>query len=315
MGEISAYEGFCTAEECKKDGCTDLEQHKRKRRFGDRNDGRLLRTLDPMMKLMPYVMPARNDATNMFRGQADAENIDRYVQEKRRNGMPNFTQMHVILAAYVRLVSQRPGLNRFVSGQKIYARNNLEVMLCIKKEMKLNMPESVVSMIYPPDATADQVYAITEALIADAKKETVSFDKLLKTLDYIPGFVKRFVFWMIRVLDYFGWLPKQLKHLSPFHGSMFITSMASLGLPPIYHHIYNFGNVPVFIAFGVPEKKRTLKLDGTIESRKVLNYTMVMDERICDGHYYASAFRLFNGILRNPWQLDEAPKTIIEDVD
>ena len=266
------------------------------------------------MKLMPYIMPTRNDACNMFRGQADAENLDKYVQEKRQNGMSNFTQMHVLLAAYTRLISQRPGLNRFVSGQKIYARHNLEAMLCIKKELKLNTPESVITMDFPLDATADQVYAIVEDLIAKAKNETTSFDKLVKVLDYIPGSVKGLAISLLRALDYFGWLPRWLKKLSPFHGSLFITSMASLGLPPIYHHIYNFGNVPVFIAFGVPEKKRTLKLDGTIESRKVLNYTLVMDERICDGHYYASAFRLFNGILRNPWQLDEAPKEIIEDV-
>ncbi len=268
-----------------------------------------------MMKLMPYIMPTRNDASNMFRGQADADNIDKYVQEKRAGGMPNFTMMHVILAAYVRLVSQRPGLNRFVSGQKIYARNNLEVMLCIKKEMKLNTPESVVSMVYPPDATAEQVYRITEELIDAAKNETTNFDKLLKCLDFIPGFLKRFVFWLIRVVDYCGGLPQWLTHLSPFHGSMFITSMASLGLPPIYHHIYNFGNVPIFIAFGVPEKKRSVKVDGSYESKKVLNYTLVMDERICDGYYFSSAFRLFNGILRNPWQLDEAPKEIVEDLD
>ena len=89
------YEGFFRiAGKCKKDGCTDLNKQKRKWRFGDRRDGRLMRTLDPMMKLMPYVMPTRNDACNMFRGQADAENIDKYVQEKRQNGMPGFTQMH-----------------------------------------------------------------------------------------------------------------------------------------------------------------------------------------------------------------------------
>lgn len=297
-----------------REGWVTLEK-KRKWRFGDRNDGRLVRSLDPVMKLMPYIMPTRNDACNWFRGQADAENLDKYVQEKRQNGMPNFTQMHVLLAAYTRLVSQRPGLNRFVSGQKIYARNTFEARLCIKKELTLNSPESVINMEFPLDATAEQVYKITEELIAKAKNQTTNFDKLVKVLDYIPGFVKGLAIGLLRAMDYLGWLPRWIKKLSPFHGSLFITSMASLGLPPIYHHIYNFGNVPVFIAFGVPEKKRTLKLDGTIESRKVLNYTLVMDERICDGHYYASAFRVFNGLLRNPWQLDEPPKEIVEDVD
>ena len=292
-----------------------MEKQRRKRRFGDRNDGRLLRSLSPMMKIMPYIMPQRCDACNSFRGIADMDKIDQYVHEKRAQGMTNFTVMHVLLAAYARLVSQRPGLNRFVSGQKIYARDHLEAMLCIKKEMKLNSPDSVISMIFPLDATAAQVYEIAEGLIAEAKKETTNFDDLARILDYIPGLLKKFAFWMLRVLDYFGLLPVKLKHLSPFHGSLFITSMASLGLPPIYHHIYNFGNVPMFVAFGITEIKHSMKADGSVETKKIMNYTLVMDERICDGYYYASALRLFKGILRNPWQLDEAPKEIVEDVD
>ena len=292
-----------------------MEKQKRKRRFGDRNDGRLLRSLSPMMKIMPYIMPQRCDACNSFRGIADMDKIDQYVHEKRAQGMTNFTVMHVLLAAYARLVSQRPGLNRFVSGQKIYARNYLETMLCIKKEMKLNSPDSVISMVFPLDATAAQVYEIAERLIAEAKNETTNFDDLARLLDYIPGLLKKFAFWVLRVLDYFGLLPMKLKHLSPFHGSMFITSMASLGLPPIYHHIYNFGNVPMFLAFGITEMKHNIKADGSVEAKKIMDYTLVMDERICDGYYYASAMRLFKGILRNPWQLDEAPKEIVEDVD
>lgn len=292
-----------------------MEKQRRKRRFGDRNDGRLLRSLSPMMKIMPYIMPQRCDACNSFRGIADMDKIDQYVHEKRAQGMTNFTVMHVLLAAYARLVSQRPGLNRFVSGQKIYARDHLEAMLCIKKEMKLNSPDSVISMIFPLEATAAQVYEIAEGLIAEAKNETTNFDDLARILDYIPGLLKKFAFWMLRVLDYFGLLPVKLKHLSPFHGSLFITSMASLGLPPIYHHIYNFGNVPMFVAFGITEIKHSMKADGSVETKKIMNYTLVMDERICDGYYYASALRLFKGILRNPWQLDEAPKEIVEDVD
>ena len=91
--------------------------------------------------------------------------------------------------------------------------------------------------------------------------------------------------------------------------------MASLGLPPIYHHIYNFGNVPLFIAFGITEIKHSVKADGSVETKKIMNFTLVMDERICDGYYYASAMRVFKGILRNPWQLDAPPKEIVEDVD
>ena len=108
----------------------------------------------------------------------------------------------VLLAAYVRLVSQRPGLNRFVMGQKIYARRCFEAMLCVKKEMKLNSPDSVISMVFPLDSTADEIYETAEKLIEEAKSETTNFDDTARILDYIPGLLKKFAFWLLRVLDY-----------------------------------------------------------------------------------------------------------------
>ena len=130
-------------------------------------------------------------------------------------------------------------------------------MLCIKKEMKLNSPDSVISMVFPLDATADaDLSRSTEKLVEDAKGETTNFDDTARILDYIPGLWSRNLHsGSCALLDYFGLLPMKLKRISPFHGSLFITSMASLGLPPIYHHIYNFGNVPVFVAFGITERK------------------------------------------------------------
>ena len=292
-----------------------LEKKKRRRRLGDRSDGRLLRTLDPISKLMPYVMRHRNDALNMFSYSIDLENIEKYVQEKKQQGKKNFTPMHVLLAAYVRAVSQRPALNRFIAGQKIYARNYFEAMITIKKEMKITSPDTVVCMEFPLDSTADQVYEITQKIILDGKAEETGLDSFTKLIDYIPGFVKRFVFWLIRVLDYCGLLPMWLVRLSPFHASMCITSIASLGLPPVFHHIYNLGNVPMFIAMGLPEWKPVGKGDGSVEVRKHMPLTMVMDERICDGYYFASTFRMLVGFLRNPWQLDTPPAEVFEDVD
>ena len=106
----------------------------RKRRFGDRNDGRKLRTLDPMSRIAVFIMKDRNDALNAFSDSVDTEQLDRYIQKKRAEGLKGFGLMHILIAAYVRTVSQRPGLNRFISGQTIYARNNIVIALTMKKK-------------------------------------------------------------------------------------------------------------------------------------------------------------------------------------
>ena len=117
----------------------------------------------------------------------------------------------------------------------------------------------------------------------------------------------------LRFLDYFGLMPKAIAKVSPFHCSYFITSMGSLGIPPIYHHLYDFGSCPVFFSFGA--KRRTYEIDNTglVRRRQYMDFTFVLDERICDGYYYASALKLLKNILKNPWQLDEVP-TVIPDI-
>jgi len=44
-------------------------------------------------------------------------------------------------------------------------------------------------------------------------------------------------------LDKINLLPKSIIDLSPFHSSIFVTNVGSIGLDTIYHHIYNFGTV------------------------------------------------------------------------
>ena len=119
----------------------------------------------------------------------------------------------------------------------------------------------------------------------------------------------------LKLLDYFGLLPRFLTKLSPFHGSMFITNMGSLGMPPIFHHLYDFGNLPVFIAMGAKRTEYRMNKDGDVEKHRLLDFTVTCDERICDGHYYATAFKTLQKYLENPELLLEKPEIVIEDIE
>ena len=120
---------------------------------------------------------------------------------------------------------------------------------------------------------------------------------------------------MIRWLDYYGWLPKKLLNVSPFHGSMIITSMGSLGISAIYHHIYNFGTLPLFVSYGNVFHLNSVNRDGEVERRSFISFKAVTDERICDGFYYASVFKRLKKILQHPEQLDITLESVTEDID
>ena len=286
---------------------------KRKRRWGDRPDGQRVRSLEPMNQVAAYIMVDRNDSSNHFADEVDIATAEKYVLAKRRSGLDSFGLMHVFIAAYVRGIAQRPAINRFISGQKIYSREVVEVMLVVKREMTAEAPETVISVEIPKNATATDVYHLINDAVVSSRKAQSDFDDLARVINYIPGLVKKFVVWLLKFLDYFGLLPKALLRLSPFHGSLFVTSMGSLGIPPIYHHLYNFGNVPVFLAFGAKEKRYELQRDGSVKEVRFVRYTFVLDERICDGYYYASMCRIFKNTLKNPSVLDEVPE-VVEDV-
>lgn len=291
---------------------------KRKRRFGDRRDGRKLRSLDPMSRVAVYIMPDRNGANNLFADKVEVTEMEHYIRRKRREGLSGFGIMHVFIAAYVRVVSQRPGINRFLSGQTVYQRDDtIEICLAVKKTMELNASETVVKMTFAPTDTPEIVYKKIAATVAENKEAPLDsdFDKVAAGLNKIPGVLFKFAIWFLKLMDYFDLVPKSLLEVSPFHGSMFITSMGSLGIPPIFHHLYDFGNVPVFMSFGAKRKEYELKADGNTIERKYVDYTVVCDERICDGFYYASALKVMKSLLKNPFQLDTPIEGVIRDID
>ncbi len=286
--------------------------------WGDRQDGRRLRSLSPMAMVSPYIMVTRNSSTNFYEDSIEVTHIDRYIRQKRKEGMTNFGIVHVILAAYCRCVCRYPGMNRFLSGQKVYSRgNDLQFCMTIKKEMSADSPDTVIKIHLTPSDTAADVYNKMNVEVEKVKSTPLdsNFDNVAHLFTLIPGVFLKFFVWLLRTLDYFGMLPGFLLEVSPFHGSLFLTSMGSLGIMPIYHHLYDFGNLPVFGAFGIKRRAVELTEDGGVVQRKYVDVKFTMDERICDGYYYAAFFKHYKRILAHPELLDEKPDEILKDID
>ena len=286
--------------------------------WGDRTDGRRVRSLPPMAQVSPYIMVTRNTSTNYFTDSFELSHIERYVRQKRREGYTNFGVMHVLLAAYVRALARYPGLNRFLAGQKVYTHGD-DVQFCMtnKKEMSSDSPDTVIKVHLSPKDTAMDVYNKVNAEIEKVKNTPLdsNFDNTAHVLTLIPGVFLKFTVWLLRTLDYFGMLPQFLLEVSPFHGSVFFTSMGSLGIPPIYHHLYDFGNLPVFGSFGCKRRSLEVQEDGTVVQKKYIDFKFCMDERIVDGFYYAAFFKHYKRIILHPEVLDNPPEEVIRDID
>ena len=287
--------------------------------WGDRIDGRRVRTLAPMAQITAYFQVERNTCSNLFDESFEISHVERYIRQKRREGMTDFGITHVLLAAYVRAVAKYPQLNRFISGQKVYSRgNDIQYCMVVKKEMTVDSPDTSIKVHLTPYDTAKDVYEKLNAAVESVKSTKEldsSLDGLIMVLNLIPGVFLKFTVWLLKFFDYFGLLPKFLLELSPFHGSLFFTSMGSLGIRPIYHHLYDFGNLPVFGAFGMKRRAYEVQEDGSVIQKKYIDVKFVLDERIVDGYYYATFFKHYRSILRHPEILDLPPTEVITDID
>lgn len=306
---------FALSAQRKEDFMAASHQEYRKR-FGDRNDGRLVRSLSPFDKFIPFIMPSRNDGTNFYEESFEVSSVEKRLKALRNEGYKGIGFLHFMIAAYIRCISLLPGINRFVSGRRVFARNNIEVVMAVKRDLSLNAPETTIKVEFTPSDTIFDVYRKLNEKIEEIKSgtENNNTEDVAEALCKLPRFLLRFGISILRALDYFGWLPKSLLDASPFHGSMIITDLGSLRIGPIYHHIYNFGNLPVFIAFGAKYKKYEYDKNGNLCERKYVDTKFALDERIADGHYYSQFLQALRALFQHPEIVETPPSKVVEDI-
>lgn len=284
--------------------------------FQKRAGARYLKTLTPIERVMPHVMPKRSDSQVFFTDDIDCTAIDAYIKEKKAQGI-EMTYLDVFVAASVRLYAKRPALNRFVMGGRIFANETIWVSMALKKSLRENEAGTTIKLPFTGHETIFEVKEkFDRAIHANKGNDTSNgTDKVATVLAHIPNWVMRWAFGIIRVLDRSSLLPQKLLDVSPFHGGLFITYLKSLGIPGIYHHIYDLGTIGQFIAVGKEHMAPVVdRKSGEIVARKIMTMMVVADERICDGLYYARSLRLFRRILENPSILEEGLEVVEKDI-
>lgn len=284
--------------------------------FGKRPDGRVLKNLEPMEQIMPYILKRRYDSMNMFEDTLPCEPWDNYIKEKAEQGI-KITYMDIFIAGVVRLMALRPQLNRFVMNGKIYARPKIWVSFVVHPTLTDGSVGTTIKLCFEGTESLPEVAAKIEQAV---KKETTQrdgendTDRLMRFLmKAIPGFLIKLVINLLMWMDRHNLLPKAIVELSPFHTSFFITNLKSLGINHIYHHTYEFGTTGLFFAMG-KEKMVPIVKAGEIINEKHMGFGLVSDERFCDGLYFALSLRLFKKYMKNPAMLDTPLTEKVEDV-
>jgi len=276
-----------------------------------RKDGRLIKTIDPMYKLISHIMPDRNDSMNMIELTVVQDPIRKYIRKKKDEGY-TFSHLAVVIAAFIRTVAEYPFLNRFVVNKRLYARNEVAIGMVVLKPGETE--GTMNKMYFKPDMTIYQIQEVLDEYINTNRGQgmTNSTDKIMNTMLSIPGLARvgvNFIKWM----DKHNLLPKSIIDASPFHCTMTVTNLASIGTNYIFHHVYNFGTTSMVMAMG-NTREDPVKRHGEIVFEKVIPIGLVMDERIGEGVQFAIACKKLQSILQNPEVLEVPPEVVKEDI-
>jgi len=279
--------------------------------LGDRYDGWRVKNVDAVFSVIPYFLRTRMDAQNFFEEKVDIDHIEAFIKV-HKDEIPDLSLMHIVMASLVRLISQRPYLNRYVIWNKIFARNHINFSIAVKRTLSDEGEETLIKPYFLPTDTLQDI--VRKTRLEQEKNQQVgqqnSSDKISKILGFLPEVALRFVVFTLLHLDKIGMMPKFINKASPWHSSIFLTNIGSIGVESIYHHLYEFGTCSMFCAMGKKSRRHSFDHKGEIKIRKSIQLKFVLDERICDGFYYASSMRLLNKILLDPSVLLLPPERV-----
>ncbi len=269
-----------------------------------KRDGRVVK-VHPLNAMFPYMMRTRTESLVYFSTALDVENLLAYIEKKQTEGVDvKFFQLFV--AAMVKLMKERPSLNRFVSGRRLYQRNDIKVSFIAKKAASDEGEETNVALTFNEKSTFEEVISKLKRDIKVAKsdQDKKDDDKLIEMLMKLPRFMLRFLFSFLRWTDFYFNMPRAFADVDPLRCSAYIANLGSIGIEAPFHHLFEWGNCSMFVAIGKIGYKPVALEDGTIVAKKMVEIKVSLDERIADGFYFARSLELMESYLKNPETLE-----------
>ena len=287
----------------------------RKKHWGDRKDGYLIRDLDAMHYVMPHIYPNRCDNEAYISQRVDLTAINAYLAQKNEleTEFP-YTIFHLIVAAIIKTITLRPKMNRFITNKTMYQRKEVSAAFVVKKQFNDGSEEGLAFLHAKPEETLDTLHTqLKQQILAckDVNKRDSSSDGM-DLFNKMPRFLSRFLIWVACKLDKHGHVPNSLIATDPYYASVVLSNLGSIKLKSGYHHLTNWGTCSLFCIIGEKKQNPVFDDQGNVTMRETLDLGLTIDERLADGYYYAKTVRLLTHLLQHP-ELLELPAN--EEVD
>ena len=192
---------------------------KKKRRWGDRKDGVLLRDLDGMHFITPLIYPNRCDNEAYISETIDLTNINAYLKQKNETETEfPYTMFHLIVAALIKTITLRPKMNRFIANKNFYQRNEVSASFVVKKQFADNAAEALAVVHAKDDSTLGTLHEDLRHQILDCRdiNKVDSSTDSMDMFNRMPRWLGKFIVWILTRLDVHGIVPASLIETDPY---------------------------------------------------------------------------------------------------
>ena len=278
-----------------------------KRRWGDRRDGRRVQA-PGLQTIMGYILPKRTDCEVYLHDTFDATELVAWLEE--RNALhPDYktTIFHCFVTIVARMIRERPKMNRFIQGWRMYERNEVSLSFVVKRRFADGADESLMVLV-PKDT--DTIDDVSRKIVGDVRQtrksetSTGGIDALMDSLAKLPRLLLAAFIRVVRWLDFWGINPRALTDGDPNYTTVLLSNLGSIHCPAVYHHLNNYGTNSIMITVGTLHKEKLLMPDGSEQIRDVIDVGATLDERIADGFYFSRSLRLVKHIFAHPELLE-----------
>ena len=278
-------------------------------RRGDRHDATRVDLGRGFKAMFPYIMQGRNESIAYYPVQVDAENLLAYVEHVK--GTPQeITIFESVLLALTRILRERPTLNRYIIGRRLYQRRNVDLSFVARRQYTLDSEESNVFVKIRPEDDAATVLSKIRGEIRTVKTGDQTADEgLIDLFMRLPRGLLRVAVKLLSLWDFYLDTPGFLRGVDPLRCSAYIANLGSVGMGAAYHHLFEWGTCSLFVTIGQIKPTVVVGEDGQPTVRRTLELKIALDERIADGYYDARALELFDAYLNDPAQLREIGAT------
>lgn len=249
---------------------------------------------------MTFLMHGRNESAVYFEQHLDLTKCQPWLADYHARTGHKATLFHLVLHGLSSVLHERERLNRFTVGRRTFQRKSVFLSFAAKKQMSDDAPLATVKRRFDREETFPELVGKLTTEIGSAKSVTPSaMDKELKILLALPGFLLAFLIGLLKRLYSIGLAPRSLVDTDPLYTSAFLTNLGSIKIDACYHHLYEHGNCPLFVAIGQTRLVPTV-IDGAIVARPEVTLRYTFDERVEDGLYCAQSLKLLAQRIEDP---------------